>query len=59
MPLKPGIYYAYIYLGNNYETLDYVDEGIYFEVMETDFGFKEIPDASQGSILINQIWESE
>ena len=56
LPLKPGEYVIELYVGNDYETLDYYKETLMVEVFipaNIDF---ILPDSSQGSFVLNQKW---
>lgn len=59
MHLKPGIYKTEVFIGNDYETLDYYDNGLQFEIYLSTKADYLLPDASQGSIFINQIWAND
>jgi len=55
--LKPGFYNMNIFLGNKYETLDYLDDPVYFELKEYPFypaGY--VPDNAQGALMADHIW---
>ncbi len=55
--LKPGSYTLTIFLGNKYETLDYLDSPADFEVGDQSFypgGI--VPDSSQGYMMANHSW---
>ena len=55
--LKPGFYSMNVFLGNKYETLDYLDEPVYFELKDYEFypsGY--IPDNTQGSLMADHTW---
>jgi lipopolysaccharide transport system ATP-binding protein len=56
--LKPGLYYAEIYVGDGVTTTHvYYDYHLKFEVFApSNMDFASIPDASQGHFLINQSW---
>ena len=54
--LKPGTYKAAIFIGNDIETIDYYDSGLQFEIFLSSKPGYLLPDSSQGSIFINQIW---
>jgi lipopolysaccharide transport system ATP-binding protein len=57
MPLKPGIYSVEIYVGDGIIIYDYYKHELNFEVfMPTDLDHQLVPDESQGSLVINQIW---
>jgi lipopolysaccharide transport system ATP-binding protein len=56
IPLKPGNYLVELFVGTDYETLDYYS-GLQIEIKipeQIDF---ILPDSSQGSIVITQHWE--
>jgi lipopolysaccharide transport system ATP-binding protein len=56
--LKQDNYNMNIFLGNRYETIDFVDEAIDFEIPE--YNFYEagiIPDNSQGYLMAHHNWE--
>ena len=47
-----------IFLGNKFETLDYLDEAIDFEIPEFNFYTAGIiPDSSQGYLMANHHWQ--
>jgi lipopolysaccharide transport system ATP-binding protein len=55
--LKPGSYTLTIFLGNKYETLDYLDNPVDFELRDHSFypgGI--VPDGSQGYLMANHSW---
>src|SRR5436190_433295 len=55
--LKPGSYTLTIFLGNKYETLDYLDTPVDFELRDHSFypgGI--VPDGSQGYLMANHSW---
>jgi lipopolysaccharide transport system ATP-binding protein len=55
--LKPGSYNMHIFLGNKYETLDYLEDPVDFELPEYVFYSSSIiPDASQGYLMANHQW---
>ncbi len=55
--LKPGSYTMAIFLGNKYETLDYLDNPVDFELPDHSFYPAGIvPDASQGYLMANHSW---
>ncbi len=57
MPLKPGNYNVEIFIGNDFETFDYYDSGLQFEILTpADYQFL-LPDQSQGSVLVKQEWQ--
>lgn len=55
-PLKPGIYSAEIFLGNDHQTLDYYNHGLIFEVKHPINYNLLLPDPSQGNFCIEQNW---
>lgn len=56
MPLKPGEYMVELFVGNDYETLDYYKESLMIEIVTpTDINII-LPDSSQGNFVINQKW---
>lgn len=57
LPLKPDVYYVQVYVGNEFEAYDYSNNEMYFEVLPVDSYYKEMPDPSQGSVLIRQEWK--
>jgi hypothetical protein len=55
--LKPGFYSMNIFLGNKYETLDYIENPLAFEIEEYPFyPANLIPDNTQGSLMANHQW---
>lgn len=57
--LKPGTYNMNIFLGNRYETLDFIDPSVYFRIPDFEFySSKLLPDDSQGCLMVTQKWES-
>jgi lipopolysaccharide transport system ATP-binding protein len=55
--LKPGSYTLAIFLGNKYETLDYLDNPVDFELKDHSFypgGI--VPDSSQGYLMADHSW---
>ena len=55
--LKPGFYSMNVFLGNKYETLDYLDEPVYFELKDYVFyPSGDIPDNTQGSLMADHTW---
>lgn len=55
--LKPGSYNMHVFLGNKYETLDYLEDPVDFELQEYAFYLSSlIPDASQGYLMANHQW---
>lgn len=56
LSLKPGVYKTEVFIGNDYETFDYYDHGLQFEISVSSKTNHLLPDSSQGSIFINQIW---
>jgi lipopolysaccharide transport system ATP-binding protein len=54
--LKPGTYKTEVFIGNDIETVDYYDSGLQFEIFLSSKPGYLLPDSSQGSIFINQIW---
>ena len=55
--LKQDAYTANIFLGNKYETLDYLDDPLDFEIPEYIFyNTGIVPDNSQGYIMANHTW---
>ncbi|MFD2288822.1 ATP-binding cassette domain-containing protein [Pedobacter petrophilus] len=56
MILKPNNYKIKIFVGNDFETLDYYEDGINFKVVPRENVFLELPDASQGSLVLNHYW---
>ena len=56
-PLKPGFYQVEIYVGNDLAVFQYYDDGLRLEVVPSSRqNSHSIPDSSQGSFIINQIW---
>jgi lipopolysaccharide transport system ATP-binding protein len=56
--LKPDVYYVHLYLGNGYDTSDYISGTISFEVDPYPFYKKMMPDSSHGAIILNQEWKT-
>ncbi len=55
--LKPGLYTMNIFLGNRYETLDYLDDPVNFELKGSAFYPSGIiPDNSQGALMAAHTW---
>lgn len=55
--LKPGFYTMNIFLGDKYETLDYLEDPVGFELQEYAFyRVNTIPDHTQGSLMANHQW---
>jgi lipopolysaccharide transport system ATP-binding protein len=55
--LKPGSYNMHVFLGNKYETLDYLEDPVDFELQEYAFYVSSlVPDASQGYLMANHQW---
>lgn len=57
MPLKPGEYMVELFVGNDYETLDYYREPLMFEVLVPTNINIILPDSSQGNFVVNQQWK--
>jgi lipopolysaccharide transport system ATP-binding protein len=56
--LKQGVYNINIFLGNKYDTIDYLDEPIDFDIPEYSFYSAGItPDNSQGYLMVKHSWE--
>ena len=56
--LKQDNYSVNIFLGNKYETLDFLDEPLDFEIPEYIFYDAGIvPDSSQGYLMASHTWE--
>jgi lipopolysaccharide transport system ATP-binding protein len=58
LPLKPDIYQIHIYIGSSFEVLDYRENLYQMEVLPVDYFYKETPDDSQGSVIIDQEWST-
>lgn len=57
LPLKPGMYTVEIYVGDGVNEFDYYRGGYLFEVIAPrELEFNLLPDESQGSIIVNQVW---
>lgn len=56
LPLKPARYMIHISVGSDYEIFDFNFDVEELEVMVGSFYYKEIPEQSQGSIIIKQEW---
>jgi lipopolysaccharide transport system ATP-binding protein len=54
--LKPDIYNVHIYLGNGFETTDYIPGSLSFEVEPYPFFSKMMPDSSHGPMLLQHKW---
>jgi lipopolysaccharide transport system ATP-binding protein len=55
--LKPGVYNMNVFLGNKYETFDYLDEPVDFELQQSVFYPAGIvPDNSQGYLMADYSW---
>jgi lipopolysaccharide transport system ATP-binding protein len=55
--LKPGRYSMNVFLGTRYETLDYLDEPIDFELLQSAvYPSGIIPDNSQGYLMTDHKW---
>lgn len=56
MMLKPDVYQVHLYVGSEYEAIDYINQGVSFEVAPHAFYKAFMPDDSHGQILVNQKW---
>lgn len=56
LPLKPGLYKAEIFVGNDHETLDYYNHPLVFEVSHPKQYNKLLPDSSQGIFCVEEYW---
>ena len=57
--LKPGNYFVYLFVGDNYKTYDNPAEAIPFTIDYYDyFKSKVFPDASQGDIVLRINWKN-
>lgn len=60
LPLKTGSYSVSIYLGNGFETFDYINDAFQLEVESQDFFPTNLtPDDTQGGLLVSQKWWGE
>lgn len=56
--LKPNIYTVQFYIGTKYQVYDYYDKNFQFVIETALPEFSNlIPDASQGNLIIDQIWK--
>jgi len=58
LTLKPGVYYANIFIGDRYEAYDFILDPVMFKIQTEDNFFPSgmTPDESQGSVLVTQKW---
>lgn len=57
LPLKTGSYSVNLFLGNGFETLDFIHDAFQLEVKTRDFfPTNLIPDDTQGGVLVFQKW---
>jgi len=56
--LKPDNYKVLIFIGNEFEVLDYYEEGVRLVVQPSLSLKREMPDRSQGSLIIHEQWYS-
>lgn len=56
MPLKPSLYKAEIFIGNEHQTLDYYNHPLIFEVNHPKHYSKLLPDSSQGNFCVEEQW---
>jgi lipopolysaccharide transport system ATP-binding protein len=54
--LKPDEYKILIFVGNEFEVLDYYEEGVALQVQPSLTLKREMPDRSQGPLLMNENW---
>jgi lipopolysaccharide transport system ATP-binding protein len=54
--LKPDEYKILIFVGNEFEVLDYYEEGVALLVQPSLTLKREMPDRSQGPLLMNESW---
>lgn len=54
--LKPGVYNLHLFVGSEYEAIDYIDNGVSFEVAPYNYYSSFMPDDSQGCIIVDQKW---
>lgn len=58
LPLKPDLYFVHVLIGSNFEIYDYNSDVTELEVSATSFFYKEMPDYSQGALIIKQEWKT-
>lgn len=56
--LKPETYKILIFVGNEFEVLDYYEDGVRLDVQPSMTLKREMPDKSQGSLIINEQWHN-
>ncbi|MBJ6141840.1 polysaccharide ABC transporter ATP-binding protein [Hymenobacter sp. BT559] len=57
LPLFPGLYNLEVFIGSDYETLDYYDKGLQIEV-EHNFNISYMHvDSTHGDVLVEQNWK--
>jgi lipopolysaccharide transport system ATP-binding protein len=58
LPLKPGTYFIEIFIGTDYQTLDYYSNALQIEVSPLGNSKNILPDSSQGYIIVDQVWKT-
>jgi lipopolysaccharide transport system ATP-binding protein len=56
--LKPETYKILIFVGNEFEVLDYYEDGVRLDVQPSLQLKREMPDRSQGYLILNEMWHN-
>jgi lipopolysaccharide transport system ATP-binding protein len=56
--LKPETYKILIFVGNEFEVLDYYEDGVRLDVQPSLYLKREMPDRSQGYLIVNESWHN-
>jgi lipopolysaccharide transport system ATP-binding protein len=56
LPLKPDEYDIKVYVGNDFELIQYYDDGLKLTVVPSPAVSRQMPDNTQGSFIIEEEW---